>query len=284
MAEVVVIGGTNIDIKAKATARHVLATSNPGVVSTTAGGVARNIAHNLARLGRKVALISAVGDDAYATQIVEATKLAGVDVGRIKRETSAPTGTYVALLDDTGNLVSAVSDMRIIDTLMPAQLATHVSLLDQANLIVVDCNVPAATLLWLANHHGSKLVVDPVSVEKSKKLSTIPPLFLATPNLDQAASMFGLRDPQQIYQALTPRFRNLVLHAGPQGAYAMTATGISHVASVPPSTIVDVTGAGDAATSGLIDGLLQGLSLADAAALGQQAASRVIASTKSTLE
>jgi pseudouridine kinase len=283
MTEVIVIGGANIDIKAKAKPRHVLGTSNPGIVSTTAGGVARNIAHNLARLGRNVALISAVGDDSYGKQIIEETKQAGVDVGRIAREASAATGTYVALLDDTGNLVSAVSDMRIIDALTPPRLEPHAHCLDQARLVIVDCNVPAATLRWLAQRYSNKLVVDPVSVDKSKKLSNLPQLFLATPNLDQAETMFSTREPQQVNQAFKARFQNLVLHAGPKGAFAMEETGMSHIAPVP-SSIIDVTGAGDAATAGLINGLLQGLSLADAAARGQQAASRVMATTKSTLE
>ncbi|MFN0194315.1 MAG: PfkB family carbohydrate kinase, partial [Aestuariivirga sp.] len=51
MADVVAIGGANIDIKAKALGNVLPGTSNPGTVSVSPGGVARNIAHNLAVLG-----------------------------------------------------------------------------------------------------------------------------------------------------------------------------------------------------------------------------------------
>ena len=43
MFDIIVIGGTNVDIKAKTTRPHIAATSNPGTVSVTPGGVARNV-------------------------------------------------------------------------------------------------------------------------------------------------------------------------------------------------------------------------------------------------
>jgi sugar/nucleoside kinase (ribokinase family) len=43
-----------------------------------AGGVARNIAHNLALLGRDVHLISAVGSDFYGETLLEQTRQAGL--------------------------------------------------------------------------------------------------------------------------------------------------------------------------------------------------------------
>jgi len=64
--EVVVIGGINVDIKSRVDAPLVMATSNPGTTTVTAGGVGRNIAESLARLGVRTSLISAVGDDAIA--------------------------------------------------------------------------------------------------------------------------------------------------------------------------------------------------------------------------
>ena len=51
MFDIIVIGGTNIDIKAKAAASFIPGTSNPGDVTFTPGGVARNISHNLGSLG-----------------------------------------------------------------------------------------------------------------------------------------------------------------------------------------------------------------------------------------
>ena len=58
-----VIGGANIDIHGRSTQALRSNDSNPGDVHISAGGVARNIAENLARLGADTRLISAVGDD-----------------------------------------------------------------------------------------------------------------------------------------------------------------------------------------------------------------------------
>ena len=78
--EVIAIGGANIDIKAKAERALVPASSNPGAVSFALGGVARNVAHNLARLDVAVALISAVGADAFGRDLLARTETAGVDM------------------------------------------------------------------------------------------------------------------------------------------------------------------------------------------------------------
>ena len=119
MFDIIVIGGTNIDIKAKTTAPHIAGTSNPGDVTFTPGGVARNISHNLGSLGVKVALISAIGNDAPGRNGCQRPhKSAGVDLSMCLR-CDAPTGAYVAVLDEKGELVSAVNDMRILKNLKP---------------------------------------------------------------------------------------------------------------------------------------------------------------------
>jgi pseudouridine kinase len=76
----------------------------------------------------------------------------------------------------------------------------------------------------------------------------------------------------------------VAIHAGSKGAYlAQKDAALQHVPS-QAQVINDVTGAGDAATAGLVYGLLQGGSLANAISVGQEMAARVIASNQSTLE
>ncbi len=287
MADVVVVGGANIDIKAKAEGVHRLGTSNPGSVSTTAGGVGRNIAYNLGRLGARVSLISAVGQDSYGDLLLRQTGLAGVDVSHVRQE-SYTTGTYVAVLDDEGELISAVSDMRVLETLTPGVVADHRDLLKAAKFIVADCNLPLETLAYLASEFGHKLAVEPVSVQKSKKLLQVlkqSPVFVATPNLDQIDALFGSRDFSEAAVKLHQLgLQNVVIHAGSEGAFVSQGDDIDHASPRIVEGVVDVTGAGDAAMSGLIFGLLEGENLLRAAELGQALAARVIASTDSALE
>ncbi|HYK75001.1 MAG TPA: PfkB family carbohydrate kinase, partial [Pseudoneobacillus sp.] len=60
---VICIGGANIDRKFHMREKAQLGTSNPIYTSQNAGGVARNMAENLGRLGVEVSLISASGND-----------------------------------------------------------------------------------------------------------------------------------------------------------------------------------------------------------------------------
>ena len=115
---VVVIGGANVDIKARSTAPATQQTSNPGHGSMTPGGVARNIAENLARLGTRTHLIAAVGRDALGDSLLAQTSAAGVRLEFVQRS-DRPTGTYTAILDSDGELIVAVADMEVTDDLRP---------------------------------------------------------------------------------------------------------------------------------------------------------------------
>jgi pseudouridine kinase len=286
MVDVVVVGGSNIDIKAKASAHNRLGTSNPGHVVTTPGGVARNIAHNLSCLGDTVSLISVIGNDMHGRMIMEHSLAARIELVGVE-VLSGATGSYVALLDSNGELVSAVNDMRIIDRLTPEMLLQHRPAINAARLVIADCNLPLATLQALAALAGHKLIVEPVSVEKSEKLFALlanHQLFLATPNLDQIEALTGTRDLNAALETLHGRgLGNVIIHLGVEGALASDGQNIELVPAASAGPVIDVTGAGDAAVAGLTHGLLQKLSLFDAARLGQTMAGRVIASAQSTL-
>lgn len=287
MADIAVFGGANIDIKAKVNAPNRLGTSNPGIVTTTAGGVGRNIAHNLARLGADVALISVVGHDVHGDAVLSETKRAGVDVSRVVRS-DISTGSYVALLDHDGEMISALSDMRCADLLTPDVIMAQEKTIELARLVVADCNLPQESLNLLAAMAGGKLVIEPVSVPKSRKLIEVlktAQVYLASPNFDQIEQMAGTRDIESAFRFLHGKgLTNVVIHAGPEGAFVSDGVEIEHVEAQPPQRIVDVTGAGDAAVAGLVYGLLHDEPLAVAAARGQSLAGRVIAGAFSTLE
>lgn len=283
--KVLVIGGANLDIKAKTVARHVAGTSNPASIISKPGGVARNIAHNLARLGIDVALLSVVGEDPAGALLLEATSQSGVDVSHVRKLHGA-TGSYFAVLDQNGELITAVNDMHLLDSITPNWL-DH-GLLEQSDFVVADCNLPLPVLLTLAKRVGAKLIVEPVSVLKCVKLKEmlkVASVFLATPNLDQLSALTGSWSVDAgAAKLLEMGLQNVAIHAGSKGAYlAQAGAALQHVPS-QAQAITDVTGAGDAATAGLVYGLVQGGSLANAISVGQEMAARVIASNQSTLD
>jgi pseudouridine kinase len=284
---IVVIGGANIDIKARSLGAAIPRTSNPGMVTLVPGGVARNIAETLARLGAKALLLSAVGADLNGERLMAETAAAGVDLSLMERS-AHPTGSYCAVLDAQGELVTAVSDMRAVDDLTPTVLARHREALEAAAYIVADCNLPVASLGWLMRYRD-KLVVEPVSVKKSERLLPLidgqRPILAATPNRDEACAMTSEAEPARAAKLLLARgLSHVMVNLGPDGALAASRSGemerVPAIGTGAPHC--DVTGAGDAATAGLVFSLWRGKSFVDAVRFGQSlAALRLSGSTSS---
>jgi pseudouridine kinase len=267
---VVVVGGANVDVKARTTHALVSATSNPGTVVRTPGGVGRNVAENLARLGCRVALLSTVGSDPDGDWLVEETAAAGVDVSPVLR--GGRTGRYVAVLDADGGLVVGVSDMAATDALGPDVL--DVDLIRSADLVVVDGNLPATTVDAVLAL-GVRVVIDPVSVAKARRISPLltrtRPVYAITPNEDELAALGSVAE-------LHDRGVEVVwVGRGAAGSLLSTADG-EITLEAPEVTAIDVTGAGDAMLAAFCHRLLAGFSLADAAAYGHEAAALTVAS------
>lgn len=112
--EVLCVGGANVDRKIQALEQLEFGTSNPADSSQSRGGVARNIAENVGKLGCKTALFTVVGEDKEGEWLLDYTKDI-VDVSPSHMMTSAATGTYTAVLDSHGEMAIALADMFIYD-------------------------------------------------------------------------------------------------------------------------------------------------------------------------
>jgi len=292
---VVVVGGANMDIKAHSREAVQLRTSNPGAARTTPGGVGRNIAENLARLGSPTHLVAAVGRDAFGDQVTATTRAAGVMVDHLVIGDDA-TGTYLAVLDVTGELLVAVSNMALTERLTVAQLAGARDLVKNADLLVLDGNLPTEACAWLLDVAAAAavpVVMDPVSVVKARHLATTlspqRPLLALTPNLDELESVVGERvDPSKAGIARAARkvhdlgVEHVWVRRGTRGSLLSSRGGDGRESVVtipaPPTPAVDVTGAGDSMTAAFVHAVLRGDSPADAARFGQVTAALTVAS------
>ena len=169
----VVVGGVNVDIGGHAFGQLVTSDSNPGRVSTSLGGVGRNIAHNMSLMGLDVRLLTAYGEDANGHRITTSCGELGIDVTHALRLSDAATSTYLYLTDAKGEMALAVSDMEICQRISPEYLASNLSLLQNAQVVVVDANIPAESLTFLAENCTAPLFCDPVSTAKAEKLRPI---------------------------------------------------------------------------------------------------------------
>ena len=90
MQPVLAIGTAALDIKARLTRAPLPTTDVPGRITIKAGGVARNIAENLARLGVPVVFAGIMGDDSQARLLIDLSRAAGLDVQPLSRSAPAP--------------------------------------------------------------------------------------------------------------------------------------------------------------------------------------------------
>ena len=286
---VVVIGGANMDVKARSARPAVAGTSNPGSGSIVPGGVARNIAENLARLGTRTHLVAAIGSDGLGEQVLAATSGAGVHVEHVRR-TAGATGTYTAVLDASGELVVAVADMAATDGLSPEDVGRARDLIAAAGLVVLDGNLAPATLAFaldLATSAGVRVVLEPVSVPKAEGVAHLieqqRPLFAVTPNRDELAALTGLPTgtTRQLERAVAALHGRGVAHVwvrlGERGSL-LSGVGEQTYLDAVPTDVLDVTGAGDAMLAAFCHALLDGDDPAAAAAFGHAAAALTVAS------
>ncbi len=150
----VVVGGLNVDFQGFTDTRFRLGDSNPGTIHASLGGVGRNIAETLARLGLSVELITALGDGDEWNDIVERTERVGIRLSASPRVVGVPIPRYLCILERDGGLIGAVSDMRAMDNLTISHLESAIPLFEESSCIVADGNLPQPCIEWLADHYG----------------------------------------------------------------------------------------------------------------------------------
>ena len=119
---VIVVGGANTDIGGAPSRPLVRHDSNPGRVTIRHGGVGRNIACDLARLGLEVSFITAVGEDLLSAGVLESCMSCGVDVSLSRTVPGARGSVYLYVTDGRGEMDAAIADMDIVSALTPDYL------------------------------------------------------------------------------------------------------------------------------------------------------------------
>ena len=268
-AYIALIGGANMDIAAHSTLAPVAGDSNPGRIVCSPGGVARNVAENLVRLGVDARLLSVLGDDVFGRALRQAAADIALDLSACSTIPGQRSATYLSLHGLDGDMGVAVNDMGILECLTPELLARHMPLLEGAAALVVDCNVRPDVLAWIGDHGADKPVfAEAVSVAKCHKLlPMLDRLHTLKANRLEAQSMSGIpihsaQSAAEAARSLHQRgVRNVLISLGAVGVAWCDAAGVVGHQSAHPVQVVSATGAGDALLSGLVYAHLQGMAL-----------------------
>jgi pseudouridine kinase len=268
----VVIGGANMDLLGAPQGALKQHTSNPGKVSSSAGGVGRNIADNLVRLGQSCWLMAPIGDDANGKFLEQHCLQLGIQTEGMVKIAGESTSTYLSIIDETGEMLVAIADMMLIDTFGAAQLQPFLQQLEAASIVVLDANLaPECLSFIIQNLPQQHFFVDTVSVAKATRITpflahvhTLKPNFLEAQAI--AGKDFGANPSNaqllQLAQWFTGQgVKHLYLSLGAKGLlYSDSEQCFVIGPSIPidVNDIVNSNGAGDAMMAAIVDAWLQG--------------------------
>jgi ribokinase len=242
-ADVVVVGSANVDVVIRlGRLPGPGETVTGGALTRAMGGKGANAAVAAARLGARVALVAALGEDADGAAVRDDLVAHGVDVGALVVARAAPTGVAAVLVDDAGENAIAVASGA------------------NASLDGGAVHAGLASAAGPGVEHGCRLVLDP-GPARALPAAVLAAATVVTPNRGELAVLGG----------------TAALLAAGAGAVAVTlgADGVElHASSgstpVPAFAVdvVDSTGAGDAFAAGVAVALHEGLGLRDAVRFG----------------
>ncbi|WP_230532253.1 ribokinase [Microvirga roseola] len=276
---IVVFGSINMDLVAR-----VRSIARPGetVLSRQAdsffGGKGANQAVASARISRggpvTVAMIGAVGDDAFGTACLDNLRENGVDAGAV-RIADEPTGCAFITVDEAGENAITVASGANMGLRAGDVLADFLS---EAQALVLQMEVPVTESLEVARQakrNGVPVIWNFAPVPTDLRQADIADLLSATDFLIvnehesvSAAAIAGEQVGDDYLEAAALLARTYgptcIVTAGARGAIAIGPDGSRVHASAPPITPVDTTGAGDTFVGVFANGFAEGLEIGKA--------------------
>ncbi|KAM5173029.1 uncharacterized protein ACMZJ9_005712 [Mantella aurantiaca] len=168
----VVIGGINVDFIAKATQDKMEfgGQTNPGQVHQSFGGVGRNLADCLSRLGVRPLFISTLGQDDLSQSVLQ--YCSHMDMCGVTQLKGHSTATYCAVITGSGELSLGVGDMEIHQQITEKHVSQFADNLRQSRLVCLDGNVPVSTIQYvceIARQNRVPVCYEPTDIDKASK-------------------------------------------------------------------------------------------------------------------
>lgn len=280
------LGAAHNDIKAHALTKPFMGDSVPVKITNCVGGVACNIAVNLAYCGALVALLSIVGRDTEGQALIKNLELNNIDTRDILYSQGLPTAKYYALLTPQGELFVAGADMKIYEELSAKLVAPLIFQRSHMSDWIIDANISGQTINFISKNikKNQRLWGVGVSTIKTKILAHgFPNFYGLILNQEELFALTGINNLQQAITALKSQGCSyIIITAGALGVYYCDEKDIGFRESFS-TEIVDVTGAGDAFSAGVIYSLAFGNNLDHALEMGLDLAAKALNSSNSCL-
>lgn len=279
---VCVIGGSNVDITCTAFTKIQTKDSNPGKTTLSCGGVSRNIAENLARLGLNVELITVLGTDFNAHMIEQNALSVCIDISH-SLVVDEPSSCYVSVNDVDNDMFVGVASMSILEKLTPEFLAKNLDIINGAACVVTDTNIPNCLDFLIANV-TVPVFLDTVSAKKTAIANDkIKNIRCIKPNEYEAEILSGVKvlgeqSALDACQKIAQRgIDTIYLSCGEDGSYCYQNGKFIHVPFFK-TNVVNTTGAGDSFMAGVVYGFMKGMSVEKSAEFAAACSSVTVSS------
>ncbi|WP_073508009.1 carbohydrate kinase family protein [Streptobacillus notomytis] len=252
-----IIGGANIDIQGFSENSIILNDSNPGKIEKGFGGVARNIAENLSHLDLNIKFIAPIGDDEFSVSLLKYMNNKKVDMSNCLIIPNESLSTYLSVLNDENEMIVAISSMSILEKLDIDYIKSKEEYIKKADVLVIDTNLRQDVIEYISTFN-KKIIVDLVSTTKAKKIKNIlNKIHSIKPNKIEAELLTGveIKDEKTMRLAgqklLDQGIENIYITLGKEGMFYMNKEKYGLINN-PKIKAVDITGAGDAFTAGIV--------------------------------
>ena len=238
---IVSIGGSNIDIQGFSKENILLRESNPAKINICAGGVERNIVHNLSNLGlHNIKFITSIGNDIFGDILLNNIKSLNIDTSYIIKKGSSTA--YMAIMNNDKDMYLAVSDMDDLDKNITIEYLESIkNIIKNAKLITIDAVMKREIFEYLIkNFPDKKLLCDAVSVKKAENIKGLEKHIYAEDGLEAVGRFIDI-GVSEIY----------ITFAEKGICYASQKTKPAHL-KAPKVNILNASGAGDAFMAGII--------------------------------
>ena len=237
---ITVIGSINMDIAIRTDVFPKQGETVLGNLFTTIpGGKGANQAVAAARLGSKVQMVGAVGQDAFGNELYFNLKNENVHVDGIEK-TNNSTGIANILLHENDNRIIVVPGANFdVDQQLIEQ---HMELIQQSKLVMLQLEIPAETIdyvLGVCEGLSIPVLLNPAPAANYKP-EWIEKVTYLTPNETECEQIFGAD-----YETVLTQYPNkIIVTLGGDGAAYYDGTKIVKVPGFKTKA-VDTTGAGD---------------------------------------
>lgn len=276
MNKILVIGASNIDIIGVSNAKAIEGDSNPGKIELLYGGVGKNIAENLFRLGEDVELLTFIGGGSFGKANIEYFKELGIPFNHSLINPDKECGKYLAIHDYDGVMLSGVNDFSFIESITKADFLSLHEYINSFDILVIDTNLSEEVLEYLIKQYQNKiLIVDGVSQTKVKRIIPfIPYIDLLKVNVAELSSILGKKVEDVILGVRTlieREMKSVVVTNGTEPITYNIDSKVYQTLIFEPEMVVSSVGAGDALLSGVIYGISHKKSMHEAINLGKKA-------------